>query len=118
MFSASGSGKFVASNDGAFHVLSWVPTAPEGVSYVAPLLAGEANVLTFAFETEYDFPSTAASCFLATVNGARLSLADATVTGTSLVVPFTPTEAIEHTFRLVAFGTEHVFTLAESDFAS
>ena len=108
MFCASGSGTFVASNDGAFHVLSWVPTAAEGVSYAA-------SVLTFTFQAESDFPSTAASCFSATANGARLSLADATVTGTSLVVPFTPTAAVEHTFRLVAFGTEYVFT---ADFGS
>lgn len=111
MFCASGSGKFVASNDGAFHVLSCVPTASEGATYTA-------GVLTFTFEAECNFPSTAAAWFSATVNGARLSLADATVTATSLVVPFTPTEAVEHTFRLVAFGTEYVFTLDASDFDS
>jgi hypothetical protein len=109
MFCASGSGKFVASNDGAFNVLSWVPTASERATYAA-------GAVTFTFEAECNFPSTAAACFSATANGAKLPLDDATVTGTSLVVPFTPTEDVEHTFRLVAFGTEYTFTLDASDF--
>ena len=96
--------------------LAWAPTGAAGVTAPAmpgshKLVVGSSVSLRFAFDAPESFASGAEASFSATVNGAELSLASATVDGTALVLSFTATSVAKHTFVLVAFGTVFAFVV-------
>ena len=97
----------------------WAPSAAAGVTAPAlstahVLVVGEAVTLHFAFVAPADFAAGAAASFAATVNGSPLPLQGATVSGKSLVAPFSAASAVKHTFVFVAFGTMFVFVVEAS----
>lgn len=97
----------------------WAPSAAAGVTAPAlstahVLVVGEAVTLHFAFVAQADFAAGAAAFFAATVNGSPLPLQGATVSGKSLVAPFSAASAVKHTFVFVAFGTMFVFVVEAS----
>jgi hypothetical protein len=99
---------------------SWAPTAAGGVSSTdlpAPhvLLSSESVGLRLNFVAPIGLGADAASSFSATVNGAALSLAAATVSGKALVVPFTASPATAYRFVLAAFGRIFVFDVAAAE---
>ena len=97
-------------------LVPWAPTGAAGVTAPAmpgshKLVVGSSVSLRFAFDAPESFASGAEASFSATVNGAALSLASATVEGTALVLSFTATSVAKHTFVLVAFGTVFAFVV-------
>ena len=97
----------------------WAPSAAAGVTAPAlppahALVVGAAVTLHFAFEAQEDFAPGAVASFAATVNGAEMQMQGATVSGKSIVVPFSAAYAAKHTFVFVAFGTMFVFVVGAS----
>jgi hypothetical protein len=94
----------------------WAPSAALGVTAPAmpgshKLVVGSSVALEFAFDAAESFGAGAAASFTATVNGAELSLASATVDGKSLCFSFTASSVTKHTFVFIAFGTVFVFVV-------
>jgi hypothetical protein len=93
---------------GAIYTL---PTCATGVATAddsaAPfkLVVGNAVRLKFTF----DRPLPCATLFSATVNGSTLLLGEATVSGSSIILPFTATAVIDYTFAFVVLGKAFVF---------
>jgi hypothetical protein len=100
-------------------VPAWAPTAASGVGspgLPAPhkLVSSKPVDVSFTFAAPESFDLGAVASFSATVNGAALSLASATVSDKSLVVPVTASAAIDHRFVFVAFGRIFVFVVASA----
>jgi hypothetical protein len=97
-------------------LVPWAPSAALGVTAPAmpgshKLVVGSSVALEFAFDAAESFGAGAAASFTATVNGAELSLASATVDGKSLQLAVTASSVTKHTFVFIAFGTVFVFVV-------
>ena len=97
-------------------LVPWAPSAALGVTAPAmpaghKLVVGSSVTLRFAFDAPEPFAAGAAASFAATVNGADLSLASATVDGAALLLAVTASSVAKHTFVFVAFGTVFVFVV-------
>ena len=104
------------AEDGPIEVVPWKPTAAAGAS--APsmpsphkLVVGKSVDVHFTFVAPSTFDAGAAASFSATQNGAAMSLASATVSGTSLVVAVTAGSVAQQRFVFVAFGRLFVFVV-------
>jgi hypothetical protein len=96
---------------------AWAPTGEIGVSSAGvpsphKLVLSKSVDVRFEFAAPADFAPDAAASFSATVNGAPLSLAGATVVGKALVVPCTAASSSDQRYVLVAFGRMFAFTVS------
>jgi hypothetical protein len=106
--------------DGTIEVVPWKPTAAAGSSapsMPAPhkLVVGKPVDVHFTFVAPSAFDAGAAGSFSATQNGVAMSLASATVSGTSLVVAVTAGSVAQQRFVFVAFGRLFVFVVEAAD---
>ena len=79
------------------------------------LVVNSVVYLNFNFNTTSSFSSGIVSSFSATVNGNALPLTSATASGVSLIVPYTASSAIQHTFVFSAFNQQFTFIVQSGE---